>query len=553
MIRQLIAGWLLGLAVVALWLLLSDHAITAPLRTWWRPIGVAAVCVIAFAAVIALLSAGDRRSPALLRLDWFLPQLRRLRAGEQANSRWLGRLLQRILPSSFSSDRSTKKRGLIRRWLRRLGISWLASPPRRVIQATCLIVFLCSFFYICWPYDAQPAPPAQVSRGWRLTQLDQATGEISLSRTINESWLAEQRDELFLGLEQDAVTVAAPCPVVAHSATAVTLRVDAEFPDDLFDALLTGTDSWLVCDTDPNAWPSHYADNLAAKEKIAAELFLAIDPLVSLSTAIASRSWVWSLACAAIILLVCLLIPRGFCGYLCPLGTTIDLFDWADHAANQTISGSRRRLVGPRQVLFVGWNPGGGDVRRSGVRFRGGDPRDHTRVAVCRPIRSKADSPVVGIWSRRLDVGQVVSIALFFAVLCLGFLRPRFWCKYVCPSGAVFSFGNLFRITERQVESSCIHCNKCVEICPFDAIKPDFTTRETDCTMCQSCGGVCPTHAIKFVERWNVVELKVENDPPTNETAIGPPRFHVVGRRHGCGNGWRAGCCRRARSCSGQT
>jgi ferredoxin len=80
-------------------------------------------------------------------------------------------------------------------------------------------------------------------------------------------------------------------------------------------------------------------------------------------------------------------------------------------------------------------------------------------------------------------------------------------------------------MTERKVESSCINCNKCVEICPFDAIKPDFTTRTSDCTMCQSCGGVCPTQAIKFVERWNVVELKVENDPPTHETALGRRGF----------------------------
>ena len=99
-----------------------------------------------------------------------------------------------------------------------------------------------------------------------------------------------------------------------------------------------------------------------------------------------------------------------------------------------------------------------------------------------------------------MGLGQILSICLFAAVFFLGFFRPRFWCKYVCPSGAVFSLGNLFRISERKVEASCINCNKCVEICPFDAIKPDFTTRITDCTLCQSCGGVCPTHAIKFVE-----------------------------------------------------
>ena len=35
-------------------------------------------------------------------------------------------------------------------------------------------------------------------------------------------------------------------------------------------------------------------------------------------------------------------------------------------------------------------------------------------------------------------------------VLGLGFFKPRFWCKYVCPSGAVFSLGNLFRVTRAQ-------------------------------------------------------------------------------------------------------
>jgi ferredoxin len=89
----------------------------------------------------------------------------------------------------------------------------------------------------------------------------------------------------------------------------------------------------------------------------------------------------------------------------------------------------------------------------------------------------------------------------------------------------VFSLGNLLRVSERKVESSCIHCNKCVEVCPFDAIKPDFTTRVTDCTLCQTCGGVCPTHAIKFVERGNVVQLKLAGDPPTRETALGRRGF----------------------------
>ncbi len=105
-----------------------------------------------------------------------------------------------------------------------------------------------------------------------------------------------------------------------------------------------------------------------------------------------------------------------------------------------------------------------------------------------------------------------LSLLLFAAVFLLGFLGKRFWCRYVCPSGAVFSAFTLLRIGERKVETTCIHCQKCHEICPFDAIQQDDTTCTFDCAFCQTCGGACPTHAIKFVTRWNRDKLKEPND-----------------------------------------
>lgn len=275
-------------------------------------------------------------------------------------------------------------------------------------------------------------------------------------------------------------------------------------------------------------WPAHYAEDLARKEWIPAESFLVIDPLVSLSTALASHSWVWSLTCAAAILIVCVVIPRGFCGYLCPLGTVIDLFDWS---------------IGSRLTRFR--------VRDDGwwVHIKYYVLLATLVAALCGvlvsgfvaaiPVITRGLLFVLGPLQTGLgrgwhqvpppNAGHILSLVLFAVVLGLGFLKPRFWCRYVCPSGAVFSLGNLFRLTERKVESSCIHCNKCVEICPFDAIKADFTTRTTDCTLCQTCGGVCPTGAIKFVERWNHVELKILNDPPTQETPLGRRGFLAAG------------------------
>ncbi len=141
-----------------------------------------------------------------------------------------------------------------------------------------------------------------------------------------------------------------------------------------------------------------------------------------------------------------------------------------------------------------------------------------------------------------INAGHIFSIILFVGVLSLGLMRPRFWCKYVCPTGAVFSLGNLFRLSERKVESTCVNCNKCVEVCPFDAIKEDFTTRTTDCTLCQTCASVCPTHAIKFVDRFNTVELKIKGEPVADPTPIGRRGFLAAGLGLAAGTAGGIGC-----------
>jgi hypothetical protein len=78
-------------------------------------------------------------------------------------------------------------------------------------------------------------------------------------------------------------------------------------------------------------WPygsRAYAEAFRAKEIVEAELFLLLDPLVSISTALAGKMLIVSLTAAGIVIVVCLVFPRAFCGYICPLGTLLDGFDW---------------------------------------------------------------------------------------------------------------------------------------------------------------------------------------------------------------------------------
>ena len=149
---------------------------------------------------------------------------------------------------------------------------------------------------------------------------------------------------------------------------------------------------WSLGEQAPGAWPAHYARGLEAKEKVPAELLLVIDPLVSISTAIAARTWVWSLVFAGAILLVCLAVPRGFCGYVCPLGTLIDLFDWV---LGRRVSRSRGSVTGwwrRSEILCAHRRAGVQRVRCVDLRICRGDPCDHAWPGV--PVGSAADGRV---------------------------------------------------------------------------------------------------------------------------------------------------------------
>ena len=258
------------------------------------------------------------------------------------------------------------------------------------------------------------------------------------------------------------------------------------------------------------AWPyaTVFTESvLEDKETLPVEVFLWFDPLVGLSTAVGARHWNVALFGVGGILLVCILFPRGFCGYICPLGTLIDGFDW---------------LIGKRITRFRTQHPGTWIHLKyyllTGVLVSALFGVLLSGYVAAIPILTRALLFTGG----RLQLGLVkgwsqvglahwsiyLSLALFSVVFLLGLMGKRFWCRCVCPSGAIFSVFNLLRVRERKVEGVCIHCDKCIETCSFDAIKPDYTTRVLDCTFCQTCGGACPAHATKFVTRWNRDSLK---------------------------------------------
>ncbi|MBW2638015.1 MAG: 4Fe-4S binding protein, partial [Deltaproteobacteria bacterium] len=89
--------------------------------------------------------------------------------------------------------------------------------------------------------------------------------------------------------------------------------------------------------------------------------------------------------------------------------------------------------------------------------------------------------------------------ALFLLILGLNLYERRFWCKYLCPLGALLGILSRFSVLNRSVSEGCTSCGVCQEVCQSSAITDsDGRWRNTECLYCMDCDDLCPQSAIRF-------------------------------------------------------
>ena len=87
----------------------------------------------------------------------------------------------------------------------------------------------------------------------------------------------------------------------------------------------------------------------------------------------------------------------------------------------------------------------------------------------------------------------LIILLLILVGMCV---QERFFCRFLCPMGAIFSLLPVLPIFSlRRDRSSCIpKCSGCTRKCPSDIQLPDNGSWEisADCFQCQKCMDVCP-------------------------------------------------------------
>ena len=93
---------------------------------------------------------------------------------------------------------------------------------------------------------------------------------------------------------------------------------------------------------------------------------------------------------------------------------------------------------------------------------------------------------------------SLIGIGLFLLVTAGMALEPRFFCRFLCPMGAVFSLMPVlpFSVIKRNRENCIPNCKACNLVCPasleIPSDKEGDNAASGECFSCGKCIGKCP-------------------------------------------------------------
>ena len=264
-------------------------------------------------------------------------------------------------------------------------------------------------------------------------------------------------------------------------------------------------------------------------ELVAPDLYLRMDPILVLGSALSGRVFIFTFIPAVIVIIFTILSGRIFCGYICPMGITIDCSDRVLNLKKK--KGTGRDNLYKLKYFLLFFIIGAGILSVSAVFF--GSPLSlitrfyalliYPILALLSQIGLSLIQPVAehfemyGIMYADIAAPRYSTlffILLFFAgIFAAGKINTRFWCRYLCPSGAVLAIFSRGSLVKRAVSDACTKCGKCVRACPMGAIEKESpgNTAFAECIGCLTCKNVCPEKAVNFnikgAERKNIPDF----------------------------------------------
>lgn len=260
------------------------------------------------------------------------------------------------------------------------------------------------------------------------------------------------------------------------------------------------------------------------KDEISAAInsFFRADPLVALSYLLSQKAFTMLLFPGALMALFTMILGRFFCGWICPLGTILDLitkhipkknpirflksrfkyyllFSLLFAALfNINLTGILDPLaILVRAMTFFFYPLFGYSIRSAWAGLYGliGENRDYIAF-----IYSFIRDSILPFRETFYPLA-FLSLVLVVAIIFLERYEKRNWCRNLCPLGTLLGLLGRLSIFKRLPSRLCTDCSGCKDACPtgFDA---DILQKE-DCILCMECKLKCASKRVKFVPfRW---------------------------------------------------
>lgn len=251
-------------------------------------------------------------------------------------------------------------------------------------------------------------------------------------------------------------------------------------------------------------------------------LIFRIDPLVALAATLATRTFIYLVMPAGILLLSCLLLGRWFCGWACPMGTLLD--------ATRSLTGSKGMILPetlPRTrfvllfLILVGalfGLPLVGFFDPFAILVRGLTMAVYPAVAMAiesfftltyqqgpawlnqwtEPLYQLLRNTVLP-FEQKIFTLALPAILMLLALFLFEIMQPRFFCRTLCPLGALLGLAARLApwgIANRQ--PACRSCGQCSTLCRTGAIDAQSQVNRERCVLCLDCLSQCPKNHFRF-------------------------------------------------------
>lgn len=181
-------------------------------------------------------------------------------------------------------------------------------------------------------------------------------------------------------------------------------------------------------------------------------------------------------------LAVSLLLRRGFCGWICPVGTVWEAF-----------SSLGRTLLGGRNLRLPKWL----DIVGRGFRFLLAALvvafLFSVSIAEAVDFRSLPYMLIADLKTIGLMIEPIYILVILLAGAVSMLIGP-IWCRYACPVGGMYAAVAVASpCSVRRNAETCIQCGRCAKSC-HAFCEPDttITVRDTECDGCMECVKACP-------------------------------------------------------------